>query len=177
MFETGPATESVVRATPARLKPLDAAGAGHPSRIRYVLYAALIPNLLSEDVLLAPASASVIPLPHQLKACVRAVSHDRVRFLLPDEVGLGKTSEAGLISLYERTGRVNLGHALETVVLLELERRGCETDYVRSRDGYEVDFFARDPESNATLIQVCTDVSFTCMMSCRTAIRSSFDTE
>ena len=34
-----PATESVVRATPDRLKPLDAAEAGHPARIRYVLYA------------------------------------------------------------------------------------------------------------------------------------------
>ncbi len=92
-----PASESVVRATPDRLKPLDAAEAGHPPRIRYVLYAARIANLLSEDVLLAPASASVIPLPHQLKALRRAVSQDRVRFLLADEVGLGKTIEAGLI--------------------------------------------------------------------------------
>jgi predicted AAA+ superfamily ATPase len=32
--------------------------------------------------------------------------------------------DPGLISLYERTGRANLGHALETVILLELERRG-----------------------------------------------------
>ncbi len=92
-----PASKSVVRATPDRLKLLDAAEAGHPPRIRYVLYAARIANLLSEDVLLAPASASVIPLPHQLKALRRAVSQDRVRFLLADEVGLGKTIEAGLI--------------------------------------------------------------------------------
>lgn len=67
--------------------------------------------------------------------------------------------DPGLISLYERTGRANLGHALETAVFLELERRGCEVDYVRTRDGYEVDFFARNPEGEATLIQVCTDVS------------------
>ena len=67
--------------------------------------------------------------------------------------------DPGLISLYERTGRVNLGHALETAVLLELERRGCVTDYVRTQAGYEVDFFARHPEGDATLIQVCTDVS------------------
>lgn len=67
--------------------------------------------------------------------------------------------DPGLISLYERTGRVNLGHALETAVFLELERRGCETDYVRTRAGYEVDFFARSPEGDAILIQVCTDVS------------------
>jgi SNF2 family DNA or RNA helicase len=92
-----PGVDSVVRAAPDRLKPLGAAEAGHPPRIRYVLYAARIANLLSEDVLLAPASASVIPLPHQLKALRRAVSQDRVRFLLADEVGLGKTIEAGLI--------------------------------------------------------------------------------
>jgi len=53
--------------------------------------------------------------------------------------------DPGLISLYERTGRANVGHALETVVFLELERRGCEIDYVRTRDGCEVDFVARDP--------------------------------
>ncbi len=67
--------------------------------------------------------------------------------------------DPGLISLYERTGRVNLGHALETAVFLELERRGCEADYVRTRAGGEVDFFARNPEGDAILIQVCTDVS------------------
>jgi len=66
--------------------------------------------------------------------------------------------DPGLISLYERTGRVNLGHALETAVFLELERRGCETDYLRTRDGFEVDFFARSPAGDTTLIQVCTDV-------------------
>jgi uncharacterized protein len=32
--------------------------------------------------------------------------------------------DPGIISLYERTGRPKLGHALETVVLLGLERRG-----------------------------------------------------
>jgi hypothetical protein len=36
---------------------------------------------------------------------------------------------------------------------------GCEIDYVRTRDGYEVDFFARNPAGGVTLIQVCTDVS------------------
>ncbi|HIJ35812.1 MAG TPA: DEAD/DEAH box helicase [Deltaproteobacteria bacterium] len=66
-------------------------------RIRYILMAAKLANLLTEDVLLAPIDASVIPLPHQIKALKKAVSRDRVRFLLADEVGLGKTIEAGLI--------------------------------------------------------------------------------
>ena len=39
----------------------------------------------------------VIPLPHQIHALSRAISGDRVRYLLADEVGLGKTIEAGLV--------------------------------------------------------------------------------
>ena len=67
------------------------------ARIRYVLMAGRLANLLTDDILLAPYDASVIPLPHQIKALRKAVSRDRVRFLLADEVGLGKTIEAGLI--------------------------------------------------------------------------------
>ncbi len=40
--------------------------------------------------------SNVIPLPHQIHALFRAISGDRVRYLLADEVGLGKTIEAGL---------------------------------------------------------------------------------
>ena len=47
--------------------------------------------------LLAPIESSVIPLPHQILTLLKAVSSDRVRLLLADEVGLGKTIEAGLI--------------------------------------------------------------------------------
>ncbi len=67
------------------------------SRLRYLLMAARLSNLLTEDVLLAPINASVIPLPHQIRALRKAISRDRIRFLLADEVGLGKTIEAGLI--------------------------------------------------------------------------------
>ncbi len=67
------------------------------ARIRYILTAARLANLLTEDVLLAPVDAAVIPLPHQIRALRRAISQDRIRFLLADEVGLGKTIEAGLI--------------------------------------------------------------------------------
>jgi len=66
--------------------------------------------------------------------------------------------DPGLIHLYDPTGRANVGHALETVVLLELERRGCEVGYVRTAEGFEVDFHVRDPEGRASLIQVCSDV-------------------
>lgn len=67
--------------------------------------------------------------------------------------------DPALIGLYERTGRANLGHALETVVLLELERRGMAVDYVRTREGYEVDFHATAPDGSPALIQVSADIS------------------
>ena len=52
--------------------------------------------------------------------------------------------DPGLIPVFDRTGRATLGHALETAILLELERRGCDVTYVRTPEGYEVDFLARD---------------------------------
>jgi len=59
--------------------------------------AARIADALTQDLLLAPLQAGVIALPHQLYALTRAVKGDQIRYLLADEVGLGKTIEAGLI--------------------------------------------------------------------------------
>ena len=67
--------------------------------------------------------------------------------------------DPGLIPVYERAGRLNLGQALETAVLVELERRGYEVTYVRTRQGFEVDFLARAPEGGWLLLQVCADIS------------------
>lgn len=52
---------------------------------------------IGEDVLLAPLDSAVTPLPHQLDTLKRAIGRPTVRILLADEVGLGKTIEAGLI--------------------------------------------------------------------------------
>ena len=51
----------------------------------------------SSDILLAPMNSAVLPLPHQIHALQRALLGNKIRFLLADEVGLGKTIEAGLI--------------------------------------------------------------------------------
>lgn len=67
--------------------------------------------------------------------------------------------DPGLIAVFDRSGRANLGHALETVVLLELERRRHDVSYVRSAEGLEVDFLAREPGGRSTLIQVCADAT------------------
>ncbi len=67
--------------------------------------------------------------------------------------------DPALIPIFDRSGKANLGHALETVVRIELERRGLMVTYVRTKDGYEVDFLARSPEGKLELIQVSADIS------------------
>lgn len=67
--------------------------------------------------------------------------------------------DPGLIPVFDYAGRANLGHALETVVLIELERRGMRVTYVRTPQGHEVDFLARGPTGEAELIQVCADAT------------------
>lgn len=52
----------------------------------------------------------------------------------------------------------NLGHLLETVVFLELRRRGRKLAYVATRSGYEVDFLAEDSRGFRELVQVCADL-------------------
>jgi SNF2 family DNA or RNA helicase len=92
-----PGRDSVVRIPASRLKSVEDVGAGSPDSIAYITAAARVADALTQDVLLAPIESTVIPLPHQLRALSRAIANDRVRYLLADEVGLGKTIEAGLI--------------------------------------------------------------------------------
>src|SRR5262245_22749688 len=92
-----PNQDTVVRVRADRLKSLQEASTSSSHSITYVVAAARVADALTHDVLLAPIGASVIPLPHQLQALSRAMASDRVRYLLADEVGLGKTVEAGLI--------------------------------------------------------------------------------
>src|SRR5712692_2813883 len=69
-------------------------------------------------------------------------------------------ADPGLIKAFDASGRTNVGHALETVVLNELERRGgAEVGYVKTDEGLEVDFLARYPGAGEELIQVCADLS------------------
>lgn len=66
--------------------------------------------------------------------------------------------DPGLIPVFDRTGRANRGHALETAVRVELERRRMQATYVRTKEGYEVDFFARIPGEPPALIQVAAEL-------------------
>lgn len=66
--------------------------------------------------------------------------------------------DPGLIPIFDRSGRMQPSKALETVVCIELVRRGAEIGYVRTRDGFEVDFLARWPGGYEELIQACAEV-------------------
>lgn len=68
-------------------------------------------------------------------------------------------ADPALIYAFDASGRANTGHALETVVLLELERRRAEVSYVKTQQGFEIDFLARYPSGEEELIQVCADVA------------------
>ncbi len=68
-------------------------------------------------------------------------------------------ADPGLIRAFDSSGRANLGHALETAVQNELERRRADVGYVKTADGLEVDFLARYRAGPAELIQVCSDPS------------------
>jgi superfamily II DNA or RNA helicase len=93
-----PAQDVVVKVHSDKLKPLGEAGLLNSAGLTYVAAAARVADALTQDILLAPMESTVIPLPHQIRALARAVTGDRLRYLLADEVGLGKTIEAGLIT-------------------------------------------------------------------------------
>ena len=64
--------------------------------LRFITMLSKIKNEMS-DGLLTPISSGIIPLPHQLHALKKALRTNQVRYILADEVGLGKTIEAGMI--------------------------------------------------------------------------------
>jgi hypothetical protein len=67
-------------------------------------------------------------------------------------------ADTALIQVFDRSGKPNTGHALETAVFTELQRRRAETAYVKTANGFEVDFLARHPDGSEDLIQVCAFV-------------------
>lgn len=65
--------------------------------VRYIAIAARIKEEMAQKRLLAPYESSLIPLPHQILVLEKVMQGLQTRFMLADEVGMGKTIEAGLI--------------------------------------------------------------------------------
>jgi predicted AAA+ superfamily ATPase len=84
-----------------------------------------------------------------------ATDSDRRRMVNPRKI---YPIDPGFIPVFDRSGELNIGHALETCVLIELDRRGAEVSYIRSASGTEVDFLAHYPGGRQELIQVCSSL-------------------
>jgi predicted AAA+ superfamily ATPase len=66
--------------------------------------------------------------------------------------------DTGLAQAYWHTPSHNRGWLLETLIFLDLRRRGLELSYFRSREGFEVDFLARGFDTEPQAIQVSAQV-------------------
>ena len=91
-----PATGKVYKASEEQL---DANSNGIHYDVNYLRYVTLLSKIKNETAggILSSLSSGIIPLPHQFYVLNRALQTNNVRYLLADEVGLGKTIEAGMI--------------------------------------------------------------------------------
>ena len=90
-------SDSVIKVDADQVSLYTSSSSVSSDTIAYLATAARVAVSQQEELLLAPMDSNVIPLPHQLKALNKAISKPQVRYLLADEVGLGKTIEAGLV--------------------------------------------------------------------------------
>ena len=67
------------------------------AEIAFKAIAAKIKSEVFKQSMLAPIESNIIPLPHQILALEKVMSGQFLRFLIADEVGMGKTIETGLI--------------------------------------------------------------------------------
>lgn len=67
------------------------------AQLRFTAIAAKIKDEVVRKNMLAPYESSLIPLPHQILVLEKVMQSGHNRFMLADEVGMGKTIEAGLI--------------------------------------------------------------------------------
>lgn len=69
----------------------------HLPHISYIALAAKIKDEVAQKNILAPYESSLVPLPHQILVLEKVMQAEQNRFMLADEVGMGKTIETGLI--------------------------------------------------------------------------------
>lgn len=67
------------------------------AHLRFISIAAKVKDEVAKKNILAPYESSLIPLPHQILVLEKVMQSMQNRFLLADEVGMGKTIETGLI--------------------------------------------------------------------------------
>lgn len=91
-----PSTGKVYKANEEQLSSSGSSVQHDENYLRYVTLLSKIKNETAGGFLSSLASG-IIPLPHQLHVLNRAMENNNIRYILADEVGLGKTIEAGMI--------------------------------------------------------------------------------
>lgn len=83
----------------ANEKQLSLSGSTMQYDENYLRYVTLLSKIKNETAggFLSSLASGIIPLPHQLHVLNRAMETNNIRYILADEVGLGKTIEAGMI--------------------------------------------------------------------------------
>lgn len=120
------------------------------SFVRFVAAWCKVKNELAHGTVFE-ISENVIPLPHQRYVLERAIATNNVRYMLADEVGLGKTIEAGLII-----------KELKTRGLIERVLVVCPKGLVTQWESEMLDKFGErftivSPEDYATLKRISSD--------------------
>lgn len=67
------------------------------AKISFFAIAAKIKSEMANQAMLAPLESNIVPLPHQILALEKVMAGQFLRFLIADEVGMGKTIEMGLV--------------------------------------------------------------------------------
>ena len=82
---------------------------------------------------------------------------EKARFTNPVKI---YTIDTGLLTSMTFRNSNNSGQLLETMAFMHLRREGYDVEYLHTKDGREVDFFARHKISGETqLIQICWEMS------------------
>lgn len=98
------------------------------------LYELLDSNSADDNRLIAPIESSIDPLPHQLEILKKSIGSNSIRYMLADEVGLGKTIEAGLI-----LDELLLRHKIKRILIVV--PKGLATQWVlEMRNHFNLDF-------------------------------------
>lgn len=91
-----PSTGRIERVATTELRAI-AERSWSPDEVAWRAASGLVQRAMAAGEPLAVARGQVDPLPHQLTVLDRAMATEPLRLLLADEVGLGKTVEAGLV--------------------------------------------------------------------------------
>nr|MBC8514234.1 DEAD/DEAH box helicase [bacterium] len=81
----------------ALVAELEAPAEGSIQDVRLGILGRVLTRRVDPRVLVSPGCTRTIPFPHQVATCHRVINHMDGRAILADEVGLGKTIEAGMI--------------------------------------------------------------------------------